>query len=71
MLNQLQGGKSVNPAHRMDKSPDAPQVAVLFARSKSIYRRIPGCVVYDKKRNALNYPGGLPVVADKANTCCV
>lgn len=38
-------------------------VAVLFARADSIYKTMPGCDVYDADRNALNFPGGVPVVA--------
>lgn len=38
-------------------------VAVLFAREDSIYHSIPGCDVYDIKRNALNYRGSFPVIA--------
>lgn len=39
------------------------QVAVLFALQTSIYKRIRCCDVYDIDRNALTFPGGLPVVA--------
>lgn len=39
------------------------QVAVLFARSDSIYKNIDGCDVFDMDRDALNFLGGLPVVA--------
>lgn len=38
-------------------------VAVLFARYDSVYKQLLGCDVYDKERNALSYPGGLPVIA--------
>jgi len=38
-------------------------VAVLFARSDSIYKSIPGCDVWDVDRDALRWPGGAPVVA--------
>ena len=38
----------------------APIVAVLFARSDSIYYQIPGCDVYDIERDALTFPGGIP-----------
>lgn len=41
----------------------ADRVAVLFACADSIYKALPVCEVYDKKRNALRYEGGLPVVA--------
>lgn len=37
-------------------------VAVLFARSDSVYKTLPGCDVYDKERDARNYAGGLPVI---------
>lgn len=42
---------------------DKNKVAVLFALKDSIYKTIPGCDVYDVKRNALTFPGRLPVVA--------
>ena len=35
--------------------------AVLFAREDSIYKKL-DCDVWDKKRNALNWPGGAPAV---------
>lgn len=38
-------------------------VAVLFARCDSINKTLPGCDVWDADRNALNWPGGCPVVA--------
>ena len=38
-------------------------VAVLFARQDSVYKSIPGCDVWDIQRDALNWPGGCPVVA--------
>jgi hypothetical protein len=38
-------------------------VAVLFARSDSVYKEIPGCDVWDAERDARNWPGGAPVVA--------
>ena len=44
------GGKSVT-------------VAVLFARSDSIYKTLPGTDVYDAERDARTWGGGLPVVA--------
>lgn len=40
-----------------------PTVAVLFARCDSIYKTLPGCDVYDIERDALTWPGGVPVVA--------
>lgn len=42
---------------------DENKVAVLFALKNSIYKTIPGCDVYDIKRNALTFPGRLPIVA--------
>jgi hypothetical protein len=42
---------------------EAPNVAVLFARGDSFYKTIPGCDVYDVKRDARNYSGEWPVVA--------
>lgn len=38
-------------------------VAVLFARSDSIYKTLPGVDVFDADRNALTWTGGAPVVA--------
>lgn len=38
-------------------------VAVLFARADSHYKRLPGLDVWDQARDALTWPGGLPVVA--------
>lgn len=38
-------------------------IAVLFARSDSIYKSIPCCDVYDIDRDARTWPGGCPVVA--------
>lgn len=38
-------------------------VAVLFARSDSIYKRLPHLDVYDIDRDARTWPGGVPVVA--------
>jgi hypothetical protein len=38
-------------------------VAILFAMEKSIYHQYAECDVYDKRRNALSFNGGLPVVA--------
>ena len=39
------------------------QVAVLFARTDSIYKQLPGCDVWDIERDARKWPGGCPVVA--------
>ncbi len=38
-------------------------IAVLFARSDSIYKTLPFCDVYDLARNALSFSGSVPVVA--------
>lgn len=38
-------------------------VAVLFCRSDSVYKGLPGCDVYDADRDARNFSGKLPVVA--------
>lgn len=38
-------------------------IAVLFARSDSIYKSLPNCDVFDKDRNALNFKGGFSIVA--------
>jgi len=38
-------------------------VAVLFASDTSLYKNLDNLEVYDKKRNALTYPGGIPIVA--------
>jgi hypothetical protein len=38
-------------------------VAVLFARSDSIYKTMPECDVYDANRDARTFVGGMPVVA--------
>lgn len=38
-------------------------IAVLFARSDSLYKTIPGCDVWDIERDARRWPGGVPVVA--------
>ena len=35
-------------------------VAVLFARTDSVYHTLPGLDVYDIDRDALNWPGGCP-----------
>lgn len=41
----------------------ARKVAVLFARSDSIYKAMPECDVWDIARDARKWPGGCPVVA--------
>lgn len=38
-------------------------VAVLFARSDSVYKSMPECDVWDIERDARKWPGGAPVVA--------
>jgi hypothetical protein len=38
-------------------------VAVLCARPRSIYHTLEGVEVYDKKRDAHTFPGGMPVIA--------
>ena len=38
-------------------------VAVLFARSDSFYKTMPGCDVWDIERDARKWQGGAPVVA--------
>lgn len=38
-------------------------VAVLFARTDSVYKTLPQCDVYDIERDARTWPGGCPVVA--------
>lgn len=38
-------------------------IAVLFVRADSIYKTIPGCDCYDAERDALTWPGGMPVIA--------
>ena len=38
-------------------------VAVLFARTDSVYKTLPGCDVWDIERDARLWPGGCPVVA--------
>lgn len=39
------------------------EIAVLFAHADSIYKTMPGCDVWDERRDARNWPGGSPVVA--------
>ncbi len=38
-------------------------VSILFARHDSIYKQFDNCDVWDIKRDALNWPGGTPIVA--------
>lgn len=42
---------------------DSRPVAVLFAREDSIYKTFPGVDVWDKPRDARQWPGGCPIVA--------
>lgn len=44
-------------------TPAAAPIAVLFARADSVYKRLPGCDVWDIDRDARQWPGGAPVVA--------
>jgi len=39
------------------------QVAVLFARVDSVYKKLPGCDVFDIDRDARTWQGGVPAVA--------
>lgn len=39
------------------------KVAVLFARSDSVYKTLPDCDVWDAERDARQWLGGMPVVA--------
>lgn len=43
--------------------PAQRQVAALFVRSDSVYKSITGVDCYDRQRDALTFPGGIPVVA--------
>lgn len=38
-------------------------IAVLFARADSVYKQMPRCDVFDFERDALTFPGCLPVIA--------
>jgi hypothetical protein len=38
-------------------------IAALFVRADSVYKRMPNVDAWDIERNALNWPGGTPVVA--------
>jgi hypothetical protein len=38
-------------------------VAILFAMQPSIYDELAGVEVYDKDRDAMSFPGGMPIVA--------
>ena len=48
-------------ARRVSRNLDA--VVVLFVRSDSIYKTLPGVECYDAERDARTWPGGCPVVA--------
>ena len=48
-------------ARRVSRNLDA--VVVLFVRSDSIYKTLPGVECYDEARDARTWPGGCPVVA--------
>lgn len=39
------------------------KVAILFARTDSIYKVLPNCDVWDAERDARKWPGGYPVIA--------
>jgi hypothetical protein len=52
-----------NENHRALARLKMKQVAVLFARSDSIYKTLPDCDVYDIERDARTWPGGCPAVA--------
>lgn len=39
------------------------KAAILYARNNSVYKKIPGCDVFDLARDARNYSGNLPVIA--------
>jgi hypothetical protein len=45
------------------------QVAVLFAKKHSIYNSFAYCDVWDKERDALKWPGGMPLVSTPALPC--
>ncbi len=38
-------------------------ISILFARRDSIYKTLPDCDVWNIDRNALNWPGGCPIIA--------
>lgn len=38
-------------------------VAILCAQERTIYGSVPGCEIYDRKRDAWTFAGGMPVVA--------
>lgn len=38
-------------------------ISVLFARADSVYKTFPDCDVWDIERDALNWPGGNPIIA--------
>jgi len=41
----------------------APTVAVFFAAPKRVYHGLSGLEVYDPRRDARTFPGGMPVIA--------
>lgn len=45
------------------RGTDLAKVAVLFARKRTVYRKLSGCDVWDIDRDARNYAGTLPVIA--------
>lgn len=46
-----------------EEGGSAVTVAVLFARADSVYKKVPGCDVWDEARDARGWKGGAPVVA--------
>ncbi len=48
---------------RVEEDAQKPVVSVLFARSDSFYKSLPGCDVFDIERDARTFQGGSPVVA--------
>lgn len=47
----------------VEGATESPSVAVLFAKTRSIYNTLPGCDVWDEKRDARLYMGNHPVIA--------
>ena len=63
-LTAAQRARTYRAKKRLASGWPAPTtVAVLFARHDSIYKRLPGCDVWDMERDARQWPGGAPVVA--------
>lgn len=52
-----------NPIFERIVRTSKSEIAVLFARSDSIYKSIPECDVWDAERDAMTWPGGCHVVA--------